>query len=672
MPTGTVFLSYASEDAAAAERICASLRTAGIEVWFDQSELRGGDAWDAAIREQIKGCALFVPVISQNAHARIEGYFRLEWKLAVDRSHLIAPDQAFLLPVVIDDTPQTDKRIPDRFRELQWSRLPAGEATPAFIERVSRLLLPESAVETAPSRAPTAPSGSTPTRRSEARWRSRSALLAAAVVAATGGAYYALHRPGHATRTAGAGAPTAVADGTGPSSAVPEKSIAVLPFVDMSEKRDQAYFADGIAEEVLDRLAKVPGLRVVGRASSFQFRGKNTDPASIGTALGVAYLLEGSVRREEGRVRVAAQLVEARTGAERWSDHFDSDLKDVLGVQDTLAAKLARALQITVEADTARRPVVKSPAALDAYLRGLQSEDRQSREDSDAAVADFQRALALDPTFADAASGLAATYINIGVEGWLPTRVAYGRAREAAALAQRLDPKSSAPHVEMAQVHMFYDWDWAGAERELQEAFLLGPRETNGMLAASQLAAARGRWDEARQLGIEAIELDPLNATAHLLLGWNVYLHTQHFVEAEQSIRRGLQITPKSGSAQYFLGEALMLEGRNDAALAEFRKETVDDGQFEGSAMTLFAAGRKAESDAQLAQAIRHNGTSWPSEIARVYAFRGEKDRAFEWLNRAYALRDEDLYLIKGDPLLKNLEGDARYKAFLRKMNLPE
>jgi TolB-like protein len=124
----------------------------------------------------------------------------------------------------------------------------------------------------------------------------------------------------------------------------------------MSEKRDQAYFADGIAEEVLDRLAKVPGLRVVGRASSFQFRGKNTDPASIGTALGVAYLLEGSLRREEGRVRVAAQLVEARTGAERWSDHFDSDLKDVLGVQDTLAAKLARALQITVEADTARRP----------------------------------------------------------------------------------------------------------------------------------------------------------------------------------------------------------------------------------------------------------------------------------------------------------------------------
>src|SRR6185437_14240943 len=195
---------------------------------------------------------------------------------------------------------------------------------------------------------------------------------------------------------------------------------------------------------------------------------------------------------------------------------------------------------------------------------------------------------------------------------------------------------------------------------------------TNGVQIASQLAAARGRWDEARELAIQAIDLDPLNPIAHMVLGWNVYLHTSHFAEAEQSIRRGLQIAPKFGTGQYFLGEALMLEGKNDAALAEFRKETLDDGQLEGFAMALFVAGNRAESDAQLTQAIRRSGTSWPSEIARVYAFRGEKDHAFEWLDRAYDLRDEDLYLIKDDPLLKNLEGDARYKAFLRKMNLPE
>src|SRR6516162_5589188 len=139
-----VFLSYASEDAEAAERIATALRTAGIEVWIDKSELRGGDAWDEAIRKQIKACALFIPIISRHAHDRVEGYFRLEWKLAVDRSHLIASDQPFLLPVVIDDTRETDQRIPERFRELQWTRLPGGETPPAVVERVKRLLSPES------------------------------------------------------------------------------------------------------------------------------------------------------------------------------------------------------------------------------------------------------------------------------------------------------------------------------------------------------------------------------------------------------------------------------------------------------------------------------------------------------------------------------------------------
>jgi len=454
--------------------------------------------------------------------------------------------------------------------------------------------------------------------------------------------------------------------------AISDKSIAVLPFADMSEKKDQEYFADGIAEEVLDRLAQVPGLKVIGRASSFQFRGKDSDPASIGTALGVAYVLEGSVRKEGARVRVAAQLVETRSGAQRWSDRFDSDVVGMLQVQESIAIEIARALQIAVEVDTAPRSSINSPEALDAYLRGLQSFDRQSRESSEAAVASFQQALALDSTFAPAAIGLAKAYTFIGNEGWLSTKVAFERARKTALLAQQLDPKSPSSHVRLAEIYVTHDWDWAGADRELNEALALGPRNSDWARIASQRAAAIGQWDEARQLGIEAVALDPLNPNVHMILGWSIYLHTGDFAEAEQSFRRGLQIAPKWGSGQYFLGEALMLQGHHELALAEFRKETSDDGHLEGSAMAYFAAGRKSESDAALAEAIRHNGTSWPSEIARVYAFRGEKDRAFEWLDRAFELRDEDLYVIKGDPLFKNLEGDPRYKAFLRKMNLPE
>jgi TolB-like protein/tetratricopeptide (TPR) repeat protein len=452
----------------------------------------------------------------------------------------------------------------------------------------------------------------------------------------------------------------------------PDKSVAVLPFADMSEKKDQGYFADGIAEEVLDRLAKVPGLKVVGRASSFQFKGAGTDPGAIGAALGVSYLLQGSVRRDGDRVRVTAELLDARNGSQKWSDHFDSEVVDVLQVQDTIATGLARALQIAVEADTAPRASVKSPQALDAYLRGLQSLDRDTQEGAEAAVAQFQQALSLDPTFAPAAIDLARAYLYIGDLGWLAPRIAFERAREAAVLAQRLDPKSPMPHVFLAEIHVVYDWDWAGADRELQQAFALGPRDTYGAQVASWLAAALGHWDEARQFALEAIALDPLNANAHGAIGLEVYLRSGNLAEAERSLRRALQIAPEYATGHYYLGEVLMLQGHLDAAQAEFGRETLDDGQLEGSAMAQFAAGRKADSDAQLAEAIRHNGASWASEIARVYAFRGEKDHAFEWLDRAYEARDEDLYFMKADPLFKNLEPDPRYKAFLRKMNLPE
>jgi tetratricopeptide (TPR) repeat protein len=359
-------------------------------------------------------------------------------------------------------------------------------------------------------------------------------------------------------------------------------------------------------------------------------------------------------------------------GSQRWSDHFDSDVVDVLKVQDTMAAEIARALQIAVEVNAAPRSSIKSPEALDAYLRGLQALDRGSQEGLESAVVNFMQALSLDPRFAPAAIGLARAYVWIGTAGWQPKRVTFERARDAALLAQRLDPQSPVAHVAMAAIHTTYDWDWTGADRELQQASALGPRDFYGAQIAAWLAAARGQWDEARQLAFEAIAIDPLNADLHGTLGYVVYLRSGHLVEAEKSLRRALQIAAEYDSGHYFLGESLMLQGRYDVALTEFRREALDAGQLEGSAMVLFATKRKAESDAQLAEAIRVNGTDWPSGIAGVYAFRGEKDHAFEWLDRAYEARDEDLYMIKGDPLLKNLEDDPRYKAFLKKMNLPE
>jgi TolB-like protein/tetratricopeptide (TPR) repeat protein len=644
----TVFLSYASADAEAANQVCQHLEGHGVSCWMAPRDVKPGAAYADAIVRAINEASALVLVLSASAMAsehvsreveRAGSKHKSIVAFRVDGANLSAELEYFL-------------------SRSQWIDVPALGMPAALVKLVEAVGQGSAAAHASPGL------GGVGAGRSSASVAKRVVVAAGVVIALGLGGVLAIRfwQSKHGESPATAPAIVAISD----------KSIAVLPFADMSEKKDQEYFADGIAEEVLDRLTQIPGLKVVGRASSFQFRSRNSDPAGIGTALGVAYLLEGSVRREGGRVRVTAQLVETRSGAQRWSDRFDSDVVGMLQVQDTIAVEIARALQIAVEVDTAPRSSIKSPESLDAYLRGLQSVDRQSRESSEAAVASFQQALALDPTFAPAAIGLAKAYTFIGNEGWLSTKVAFERARKAALLAQQLDPQSPSPHVRLAEIYVTYDWDWAGANRELNQALALGPRDSDWARIASELAAAIGQWDDARQLGIEAVALDPLNPAVHMILGWSIYLHTGDFAEAEQAFRRGLQIAPQWGSGRYFLGEALMLQGHHELALAEFRRESPDDGQLEGSAMVHFAAGRKSESDAALAEAIRHNGTSWPSEIARVYAFRGEKDRAFAWLNRAFDLRDEDLYVIKGDPLLKNIEGDARYVAFLKKMNLPE
>jgi TolB-like protein len=653
---GAVFISYATPDAGVAETLCAALEAADILCWIAPRDVKAGALYADAIVRAIGGAEALVLVLSASAIASSHVGKEIERASSKKRP---------ILALRIDAAPLTPA-LEYYLSESQWVEAQAGHVEAAcarLIESIREFERPASGV--LPAVTPGIPAATVSATRSQAR-RNRIYLAAGLAVVALALAALLVDKfwPGERD--------TALPSTPMAANVVSDRSIAVLPFTDMSEKRDQEYFGDGIAEEVLGRLAKVPGLKVVGRASSFQFKGKSVDPASIGSALGVSYLLEGSVRRDAQRVRVAAQLVDTRTGSQKWSDQIESDVIDVLNVQDTIAAEIARALQIAVEVNTTSRPSIKSPEALDAYLRGRQSLDRGSQEGCEAAVADFQRSLSLDPTLAPAAIGLAQTYTVVGINGWLPPQVAFEHSREAALLAQRLDPTSPTPHVTLGGVHLFYDWDWAGADRELKQAFALGPHDTDTALGGSYVAATLGHWDEARQFGAEAVELDPLSPGAIAHLGWSVFLHTGHFAEAEKSIRRALQITPDFGSGHYYLGEALMLQGHLDAALTEFRKETPADGQLEGSAMVDFAAGRKAESDAQLAEAIRQNGNDWAVGIARVYAFRGEKDRALEWLDRAYDARDGDLYDIVGDPLLKTLEGDPRYKAFLRKMNLPE
>jgi len=373
VPSGAVFLSYASEDAEAAARICEALRTAAIEVWIDQSELRGGDAWDASIRKQIRACALFMPVISANAHARAEGYFRLEWKLAVDRSHLIAPDQPFLLPVVIDGTPQTDERIPDRFRELQWSRLPGGETPPAFIERVSRLLAVAPGVAAAtvrsPAAAPHRPAAQRPAREND----QESAATAAPAV-------------------------------------VTKPSVVVLPFNNMSGDPEQEYFSDGITEDIITDLSKVSGLSVIARNTAFTYKGKPIEVQEVSRKLGVTFILEGSVRKARSRVRVTGQLVNGTDGAHVWADRYDRDLTDIFAIQDEIAHAIVEQLKVRLLPQE-KKSIAQAPTdnveAYTYYLRGRQFFHRHSRSYLQLARHMFTKAVELDPRYARAYAGIA-------------------------------------------------------------------------------------------------------------------------------------------------------------------------------------------------------------------------------------------------------------------------
>jgi TolB-like protein len=352
-PVGAVFLSYASQDAGAAKRICDALRAVGIEVWFDQSELRGGEAWDQTIRQRIHDCQLFLPVISANTERRDEGYFRREWRLAVERAGDMAHKRTFLVPVVIDATPERGASVPDKFHELQWTRLTGGGTTPAFVERIQRLLSPETpAVSRRPESSGLALGTDRVTPVRGPNWRPRLAVVASIVVALA--AYFIYERHPTPTRAVAPSTPPGVtADTASTPFHPPPHSIAVLPFVNLSGDKEQEYFSDGLTEELLNSLSQINELQVAARTSAFSFKGKEADIGTIAHKLNVAAVLEGSVRRSEHTVRVTAQLINAVTGFHLWSKTYDRDLGDVLKLQTEIATAVAEALKVTLLGDVA-------------------------------------------------------------------------------------------------------------------------------------------------------------------------------------------------------------------------------------------------------------------------------------------------------------------------------
>ncbi|HEX3847029.1 MAG TPA: TIR domain-containing protein [Steroidobacteraceae bacterium] len=686
-PPNAVFLSYASQDAEAARRICEALRAAGIEVWFDQSELRGGDAWDTSIRRQIKSCALFVPVISHNTHDRDEGYFRLEWKLAVDRSHPMTGNRAFLLPVVIDDTRDDDEQVPDRFREVQWTRLPEGETPPAFVERVRRLLSGEPAQKPTPSAAAGVRSPAAPTMRRPAStsWRSKTALLAAVAVTLAVLGYVAATRLAPPKRGAEAGAASAPAAQSPPTSGAasatgfnpPPHSIAVLPFVNLSGDKEQEYFSDGLTEELLNSLAEINELQVAARTSAFSFKGQDTDIGTIARKLNVGAVLEGSVRRSSHTIRITAQLINAVTGFHLWSKTYDRDLGDVLKLQTEIATSVASALKVTLLADVAAKVELGgtvNPAAFDAYLRAAkaQSSSRDSK-DLPAAIAAYTEAIRLDPHYALAFAGRSSAFSGIASDAGAVAsiREGYDKAQADAQEALRIVPDLAQGHVALANVAENGTLDFTKASEEYERALALAPGNAMVLRNSGAFAAFMGHFDAGIAAARRAVVLDPLARQSHGALGQALYA-ARRYEEAAGAFTEGISVAPDfkesygdRGFAYYGLGDL-----ERARAACEVKPDYWASQQC--LAVIYDKLGKHAEAQAELEKLKASQGDGAAYQYATIQAQWGNRAKALEWLETAWRLRDPGLEILKTDPLMDPLRKEPRFQAIERALRFPD
>jgi TolB-like protein len=455
-----IFLSYASQDADVAQRVCDALRTAGLEVWFDQSELRGGDAWDAAIRKQVKECALFVPLVSANTDARSEGYFRREWNLAVNRMLDMADDQPFLLPVVIDDTLEMMARVPDRFRERQWTRLPGGMVPGEFAERVMRLLAGER------------PSGATTTA---------------------------------SARAAAVTDPARVNEGFG---------VAVLPFRYRGADADLMALAEALADGIVTGLSRFSYLRVIARGSTAQYASGAADVRTIAREIGARYAMEGSVARAGTSLRVAAQLVDTASGAHLWAETYTQPFAPdrIFAIQDELIARivstcgdrfgvLARSISDTVRG---REPGQLSP--YEALMRGFGYHHRLTEAEHAQARAALEQAVERAPANADCWAMLSWIYTHEHAHGFNTRPGSLERALAAARRAVDIAPSNPLAQQALAVV-LFFRRETAGCLSAAERAMTLNPLD--GSNEAMFLITFTGHWERGCALIRRAMELNP-------------------------------------------------------------------------------------------------------------------------------------------------------------------
>jgi TolB-like protein len=441
-----------------------------------------------------------------------------------------------------------------------------------------------------------------------------------------------------------------------------DQSIAVLAFDDMSQDGDQEYLSDGIAEELLNLLAKIPELRVISRSSAFSFKGQNLELTEIAERLNVAHILEGSVRKAGNQIRITAQLIEARSDTHLWSETYDRTLDDVFAIQDDIAATVVEQLKIELLGE-APHVADTDPVAYALFLQARHLGRQLTREGWDQSIALFKQALAIDPDYADAWDGLSANYINMAGRSELSYEEGYALAREATEAALAIDPDHARAHSSLGWIAMYHDTDLAASARHFERALQLAPSDTVNISGAALMLDSLGRVDEATAINQFLTTRDPLVPIFHASLADNYY-YVNRWDDAIASSETALRLSPDYIGAHYQIGTVLLFKGDVEAALASFNREEGDEEwRVKGQTLALHALGRQQEHQARLDELIERWGNEWPSEVAHVYAYLDDKERAFEWLQKS--VDKAEGYFNPHDPFLRTLTGDPRWLPLL-------
>src|SRR5881409_2250027 len=454
------------------------------------------------------------------------------------------------------------------------------------------------------------------------------------------------------------------------ATAISQKSVAVLPLLNESGNPKDEYFSDGLSEELIAALAQINGLKVIGRSSSFRFKDRHEEPRTIGEKLGVSTLLEGTVRKQDNRVRIVAELVNAADGIALWTRTFDRELRDIFTVQQEIARAVAESLKVTLlGSDSAQKSAPKNVEAHNAYLQGHFHLLRRNVEDFRKAISYYDQAIELDPEYALAYAERAEAWTILGdLTGQRLT--AYPKARSDAEKAVAIAPALAEARAALGFVRCFVDWNFAEGLAELKRAKELSPTNPTANDLLARIIVYMGRFDEAERQARQAVELDPLSTVTQGNLA-RVLFYDGKLDEADTAARKAAELQPAGASNHRWQTVIAAQRGDGETALREAQLEP-DEGyrRFE-LALAQYVRGDRAAADAALADLIANGRDQLAYQIAEVYAVRGEKDKAFDWLQISFDDRDAGMLGLLVDPLLRSLRDDARYKNLLAKLGLP-